>query len=177
MSSVSVSVKFSHEACFNQIGVRFCLTGEGGCLLRSTLSGQSQLCAARALACLPKVFAKSTHILWTDSFIFVQPIKSICSLNSTPHIQEGSALSRKTFWCTFSRLGDALDVHLWPFGKATTRKLRSNNELSSRSKSFLYAAKEALSSSANMGRRSVREIYGTPALPGLFFHFQVWKSI
>ena len=36
-----------------------------------------------------------------------------------------------------SRLGDALDVRLWPYGKATTRKLRLNIELSSCVKLFL----------------------------------------
>ena len=64
------------------IDVKFCLTGEGGCLLRSTLSGQSLLCTARALAGLPKVLATSTHILSTHPFIFVQSIKSISNLNS-----------------------------------------------------------------------------------------------
>ena len=121
------------------IDVKFCLTGEGGCLLRSTLSGQSLLCTARALAGLPKVLATSTHILSTHPFIFVQSMyqKYLQPQLHSPHIHEQAVLSRKTFWKTFSRLGDALDVRLWPYGKATTRKLRLNIELSSCVKLFL----------------------------------------
>ena len=75
------------------------------------------------------------------------PTKSICKINTysvnrflhncttyqkylQPQLNAISAFT-KTFRNTFSRLGDALDVRLWPYGKATTRKLRLNCRLGS----------------------------------------------
>ena len=54
---------------------------------------------------------------------FVLTAATLCSMNCGLHIKsiENIFLSADK---QFHRLGDALDVRLWPYGKATTKKLR-----------------------------------------------------
>ena len=55
---------------------------------------------------------------------FALTAATLCSMNCGLHIKS----SENIFFCPltnkFHRLGDALDVRLWPYGKATTKKLR-----------------------------------------------------
>ena len=54
---------------------------------------------------------------------FVLTAATLCSMNCGLHIKsiDNIFLSADK---QFHRLGDALDVRLWPYGKATTKKLR-----------------------------------------------------
>ena len=53
-----------------------------------------------------------------------RPFKSICSVNISNSHQESFETLGSDCLMFFFRLGDALDVRLWPYGKATTKKLR-----------------------------------------------------